>query len=382
MARVRTAVQPIENRRSAKSALKGGPGRDARIVGSLAAWFTKNGRALPWRTEPRRAYPSLVSELMLQQTQVSRVLEKFEPFMKQFASVRALAEADETDVMAAWSGLGYYRRARLLRACAKAIVRDHGGAIPEIAEQLAELPGIGRYTSGAIASIVFGGREAIVDGNVCRVLQRLEAKQGHAGDKKVMDWAWGRAETLVALTARGKEVARFNEGLMELGATVCTPDAPRCGECPLIADCAAYQAGLTESIPAPKPRAKRKRLHHDVVIVHRRGANGVTEYLLEQRPERGLWAGMWQPPATESAAKSRQSLRALMTKVGLSGPADESATGPNESVFHTTHREILFRTWRVRANPSTDKATRRWIAEDAFARVGISNAHRQLMLRA
>jgi len=318
---------------------------------------------------------------MLQQTQVSRVLEKFNPFLERFASVRALADADETNVMAAWSGLGYYRRARLLQACAKAIVREHGGVVPKSVERLEELPGIGRYTAGAIASIVFGEREAIVDGNVCRVLQRLEAREGHAGDRKVTDWAWGRSERLVALTSRGKQVARFNEGLMELGATVCTPDGPRCGECPLSAECAAYRAGLTESIPAPKPRAKRTLVHHDVVIVHRRGSKGVTEYLLEQRSDRGLWAGMWQPPANERATKSTQTLRGVLAEIGLAGLASDGSAGPEESIFHTTHREIRFRAWRVCVNDWAEQRGRKWVATDALSRVGISNAHRQLMLK-
>lgn len=368
--------------KSASTGRAGEPGRDFRIVLGLAAWFAKNGRDLPWRTAPRRAYPSLVSELMLQQTQVSRVLEKFGPFIERFATVEALAEADEADVMAAWSGLGYYRRARLLHACAKAIVRDHGGLMPTSVEQLKELPGIGRYTAGAIASIVFGERAAIVDGNVCRVLQRLEAREGHAGDKKVIDWAWSRAEQLVALTSRGKQVAGFNEGLMELGATVCSPDGPRCGECPLSGACESNRKGVTGSIPAPKPRAKRSRVHHDVVIVHRRGAKGLAEYLLEQRPERGLWAGLWQPLASESLSASKLALEELMAKIGLSGVECDDSEGPAESVFHTTHREVLFRAWRVRVMGATLQQGRRWVAENELARFGISNAHLQLIMRA
>jgi A/G-specific adenine glycosylase len=319
---------------------------------------------------------------MLQQTQVSRVLEKFGPFLEQFDSVQALADADETRVMAAWSGLGYYRRARLLHACSKAIVQGHGGTVPSSIEQLQELPGIGRYTAGAIASIVFGEREAIVDGNVCRVLQRLDAREGHAGDRNVTGWAWGRAERLVGLTARGKEIAHFNEGLMELGATVCTPDGPRCDRCPLSGDCIAYQNGLTESIPAPKPRAKRRRVQHDVVIVHRRGAKGTTEYLLEQRPETGLWAGMWQPPASEAETSgSRRTLGEVLVQIGLAGIANVDCEGPRESVFQTTHREVLFRAWRVRVDAGMKRTGRKWVAEHALSSVGISNAHRQLMLR-
>ncbi|MBL8886871.1 MAG: A/G-specific adenine glycosylase [Phycisphaerales bacterium] len=386
MARAASPSKPVAKRAtkkdSAKSAVKSEAGRDGRIVRSLAPWFAKNGRDLPWRTLPRQAFPSLVSELMLQQTQVSRVQEKFEPFLARFASVRALAEAPESDVMAAWSGLGYYRRARLLHACAKAIVRDHGGVIPGEIEKLEELPGIGRYTAGAIASIVFGERAAIVDGNVCRVLQRLEAKEGHAGNKKVADWAWKRAGQLVALTSRGEEVARFNEGLMELGATVCTPDGPKCGACPLRGECASYRQGLTDSIPAPKPRAKRTRVHHDVVIVHRRGRSGSIEYLLEQRPERGLWAGMWQPPASESPSESNLALGGLLTKIGLRNIGCDESGGPIESVFHTTHREVLFRAWSVRVPDAPSENGRRWVAKKALGGVGISNAHLQLIMRA
>lgn len=386
MARAGSRSRPVAQRAtksdSAKSAVKSEATRDTRIVRSLAAWFAKNGRELPWRTEPRQAYPSLVSELMLQQTQVSRVLEKFGPFMGRFSTVRALAESHESDVMAAWSGLGYYRRARLLHACAKAIVREHGGSTPASVELLEELPGIGKYTAGAIASIVFGERAAIVDGNVCRVLQRLDAREGHAGDKKVMEWAWNRAEQLVALTSRGKQVARFNEGLMELGATVCTPDGPRCGVCPLREECVSYQQGLTASIPAPKPRGKRTRVHHDVVIVHRRGKEGATEYLLEQRPERGLWAGMWQPPASESLLSSKRALNSVLAKVGLAGVRCDESEGPTESVFHTTHREVLFRVWSVRVTSAALENGRRWVSENALASVGISNAHLQLIMRA
>lgn len=368
------------NRGSAKNAVRGAAGRDLRIVRTLAAWFEKNARALPWRTEPRRAYPSLVSELMLQQTQVSRVLEKFGPFMERFATVEALARADEAEVMAAWSGLGYYRRARLLQACAKTIVREHEGTIAAEVEKLKELPGIGRYTAGAIASIVFGEREAIVDGNVCRVLQRLEAKEGHAGDKKVVDWAWRRAEELVAVTSRGKEVARFNEGLMELGATVCTPDGPKCGECPLAGECGARAGGCTATIPAAKPRAKKKAVHHDVVVVYRKRDGGEYEFLLEQRPERGLWAGLWQPPSRESGIPSSpRSGRVMLGKLGLAGI--EAATGPGNFVFHTTHREVRFRIWAASgADLAADDRKRKWVAESGLGDIAISNAHRTILV--
>lgn len=366
-----------------KQKAESGPDRDRWIVRTLSGWFSRSARRLPWRTSPRKAYPALVSEFMLQQTQVSRVLEKFGPFLARFDSVDNLARADEADVLAAWSGLGYYRRARLLHACAKAIAGEHGGEIPRTAGALEELPGIGRYTAGAIASIVFGERAVIVDGNVCRVLQRLDARRGHAGDKKVTEWAWKRAAHLVSLTSRGKQIARFNEGLMELGATVCTPDSPRCGSCPLGDACVARARGLTDEIPAPKPRAKRSIVHHDVAVVHRLKATGGVEYLLEQRPTRGLWAGMWQPPAREGDyLPAKAALAEVLLKLGLDAIGGGEKVDPIESTFQTTHREVRFRAWPILLDAADMKAKgKRWVAVSALATIGISNAHRRLLER-
>ncbi|MFG0315432.1 MAG: A/G-specific adenine glycosylase, partial [Phycisphaerales bacterium] len=198
---------------------------DAALTRALEAWFRASARELPWRTDTRDPYRSLVSELMLQQTQVSRVIEKFGPFLERFPTVEALAAAPEDDVLAAWSGLGYYRRARLLHACAKAIVEHHDGVVPDSLDDLLELPGIGRYTAGAIASMVFGQRAPIVDGNVARVLLRVHNKPVPQTEKTTIDWAWQRAEELVGAC---DDPAVFNEAMMELGATVCVPKGPRC----------------------------------------------------------------------------------------------------------------------------------------------------------
>jgi A/G-specific adenine glycosylase len=320
------------------------------------------------------------------------VLEKFEPFLKRFPTVGALAAAPEQDVLAAWSGLGYYRRARLLHACAKAIVRDFGGEVPRDVESLQELPGIGRYTAGAIASIVFNQPEPIVDGNVCRVLQRLDARPGSASEKDVIAWAWERAAALVMecsdspspreggskrRTKSGDVAtpAAFNEGLMELGALVCTPAAPKCLVCPLRDFCLAREQGRVEEIPAPKARAKRSRVYHDTVVLWRKTARGV-EVLLEQRPATGLWAGLWQPPALESTTRKRRTLKSLLAELGLSASA--SRTKPREWVFQTTHRDVCFRIWTSECECSGD-ANRRWIEVAALHLVGVSNAHRSIV---
>ncbi|MEM9374068.1 MAG: A/G-specific adenine glycosylase, partial [Planctomycetota bacterium] len=222
-------------------------------------WFRANARDLPWRPDPidgpRDPYRALVSELMLQQTQVSRVLEKYTPFLERFPTAEALAAAAEADVLAEWSGLGYYRRARLLHAAAKAVVHDHAGSFPTDPARIRSLPGVGRYTAGAVASIVFGQREPILDGNVERVLLRLHAKPDPPKDKATQAWAWDRAQQLVDAS---DSPGVLNEGLMELGAIVCTPGAPKCRACPLRRACEAHRRGTAEEIPEPKPRARQK----------------------------------------------------------------------------------------------------------------------------
>lgn len=209
-----------------------GPGRDAAMARALEQWFAGAARSLPWRALGpdgwRDPYAVLVSELMLQQTQVARVVERFGAFMRRFPTVAALAGADEADVIALWAGLGYYRRARHLHAAAKRIVHEHGGEVPRAAAALRALPGVGRYTAGAIASMAMGQRVPLVDGNVARVLMRLEARAGDVAQGQA--WAWERAGELVSSST---SAGAFNEGLMELGATVCVPGRPRCEACPL-----------------------------------------------------------------------------------------------------------------------------------------------------
>lgn len=258
------------------------------IAPLLEAWFRACARDLPWR-QTRNGYFALVSELMLQQTQVARVLEKFAPFVARFPSPAALAAASEDEVLAAWQGLGYYRRARLLQAAAVRIVEVHGGVVPSDLESLAALPGVGRYTAGAIASIVFGVRTPIVDGNVSRVLQRVGAKAGASNDAAVSSWTWERARQY-AFAADDVGVA--NEALMEFGGTICTPAAPRCGACPIAHLCQAHARGQVAQIPAPKIRSPRS----EVVMVCVRVTRDDGAVLLEQRPARGLWASMYQPP--------------------------------------------------------------------------------------
>ncbi len=343
--------------------------RDARIAGAVEAWFRAHARPLPWRTEPREPYLALVSEAMLLQTQASRVAERFPRFVARFPTVVSLAAADERDVLAEWSGLGYYRRARLLHAAARAVVNDHAGRVPSDAGALRSLPGVGRYSAGSIASIAFGAREPIVDGNVARVLLRVEGRPAEHGSRVAMVWAWERA---TALVRRATSPAALNEGLMELGAITCTPRAPACGGCPLRRLCSARRAGTQGSIPSPKRRSVRVRLH--VACVVSRDARGRT--LVERRDGPGLWAGLWQPPSVESRARA-PTRAAVARLVGLPPAALVRAQAFE---FLTTHRAVRFIVWSAEGAPPLARPARgRWRTIAQSARLPLASPHRRIL---
>lgn len=211
--------------------------------------------------------------------------------MNRFPSPKALAAVDVQDVLAMWKGLGYYRRARNLHCAAQVIVACFGGEVPLEVDQLLTLPGVGRYTAGSIASIVGGRPAAVVDGNVMRLLARLYCDDAIPTDRAYAKRMWSRAADLVNACERP---SLLNEGMMELGAMICTPATPLCDACPLRLQCGARAAGRVGEIPPPKRRPVRVVLHHHSVVIRRRG-----KLLLERRPESGLWAGLWQPPAIE-----------------------------------------------------------------------------------
>lgn len=310
-----------------------GPVSDPKgISEGLEAWFRVAARPLPWRN-PRSGYRALVSEVMLQQTQVSRVIEAFERFMVRFPGPAALAAASEPEVLAAWQGLGYYRRARLLHAAARAIVERHGGEVPASAADLEALPGIGRYTAAAIASIVHGQRVPLVDGNVTRVLCRLADAPGRMGEPATERWAWQQAASLVRECA---SPGVTNEALMELGATVCVPGTPDCARCPVAHACAARAAGREAAVPLPKRPAKRRTLRWAVLIDA--GADGI---LLERRPARGLWASMMQPPTVEGTE--------LDDPATLARTRCDRFDAIGSFVHVTSHRDVEFWVFRARS---------------------------------
>jgi len=268
------------------------PGTAARssLRSRLRAWYRQNARDLPWRrtSDP---YAIWVSEAMLQQTRVEAVIDYHARFLDAFPTLHDLAAADEDRVLAAWSGLGYYRRARALHAAAGVIVEEHGGRFPEDRDSLLALPGVGRYTAGALLSIAFDQPEPLVDGNVERVFSRLFALDALSGSPVLTRECWSLAESLVPPRGGAGE---WNQALMELGATLCTPRSPRCVDCPLKRTCRARAEGLAEVLPRPRPRPEPVAVELELALAERRG-----QVLLEQRPETGRMAGMWQLPTRE-----------------------------------------------------------------------------------
>ncbi len=316
----------------------------------------------------------LVSELMLQQTQASRVAERMPEFLARFPTVERLARASEESVLAAWSGLGYYRRARFLHAAAKAIVDEHGGAFPMTVEGLRSLPGVGRYTAGSISALAFGCREAAVDGNAARVLMRLHAHDGQLNNLKDMTWAWSRAEALVEGVAPVRMgAALLNEGLMELGASVCTPRAPKCDRCPLADLCAAHCVGREQEIPRAKRAAARRVVYvGSVVFVDNRG-----RLLVERRPSEGLWGGLWQAPSIE-----REDRAPTGPEIGAELALSGSAERVEAFTFQTTHREVRFEVWRAGEGERPRRPGASWKDRAAIEALALSTPQRRILLGA
>jgi A/G-specific adenine glycosylase len=256
----------------------------------LLAWFDRHRRDLPWR-RTREPYAIWVSEVMLQQTQVSTVLPYYRRWMERFPSLGALAEASDDEVLFAWQGLGYYARARRLAAGARVVQRDHGGILPSSVEELRRLPGVGRYTAGAIASIAFDVAEPVVDGNVTRVLCRYYGLRGDPTHAPLARRLWEMAREILPSHRPGDH----NQALMELGATLCTAQGPRCADCPLAKSCAARASGQQAELPTPPVRPPLTPLAMVAAVVRSRGRLLVVK--LGAQATR--WAGLWQFPSGE-----------------------------------------------------------------------------------
>lgn len=301
----------------------------------LLDWFDLHGRSgLPWQS-PREDYRVWLSEIMLQQTQVAAVIPYFERFVARFPSVQVLAEADSEEVMRHWAGLGYYARARNLHAAARHVVQAHGGVFPNTLAEMMALPGVGRSTAAAILSQAQGQPQAILDGNVKRVLARWGGIEGWPGEPKVAQKLWALAESLVPPT----RAADYTQAQMDLGATLCTARQPACARCPVAGDCVAFGEGRVASLPTPRPKKNRPRREAWLILAE----DDEGRLLFEQRPGTGIWGGLWSPPVI---ALDDDRDAALLRDYGLQlAGAHEGAA--IEHAF--THFDWTLRPWRGRA---------------------------------
>jgi A/G-specific adenine glycosylase len=331
---------------------------------ALLRWYDRAQRDLPWRRDPT-PYKSLVSEFMLQQTVVATVLPYFDRFLRRFPDFAALAGAPEEDVLAHWSGLGYYARARNLHKAARAVAAD---GFPVDEAGLRALPGVGPYTAAVLAAIVLGARTFALDGNAARVVARLFA-EGRAIDRPEVRVALRtRGETLVPVRRSGD----FAQAVMELGATLCTTSAPRCGECPVASFCRAYAEGGAAQLPARTPRAAKRMVEIACVAVERRG-----RVLLVRRPPGTLLAGTWALPSAEAEAGEAEldAGRRALASVGLAPSTIEEA-GRVRHVF--THRDLTARVLRARAR-GTARGETRWVSPAELDAIALSSFTRKTL---
>jgi A/G-specific adenine glycosylase len=296
----------------------------------LLTWFERAKRDLPWR-ETSDPYRILLSEVLLQQTQVSRGMMYYTRFLESFPTVQDLADAPVEAVLKAWEGAGYYARARNLHRAAQIIARD---GFPTTLPEWLELPGVGRYTAGAVTSIAFNEPVPVVDGNVRRVLARLLLEPN-----PTEEWLWKEAERLLERSRPGD----WNQAVMELGATVCTPKSPSCTSCPVSSHCAAFEAGRVLGTPSPKARATVTEIHAVALVA---GKNG--QYILEQRPKKGLLGGLHGFPVAEisdatALEPDQDALSRLLGRFGLKANGRWAGT-----VSHTmTHRQLEIRVYTL-----------------------------------
>ncbi|HVJ19150.1 MAG TPA: A/G-specific adenine glycosylase [Polyangiaceae bacterium] len=343
-----------------------------RIVQQLAAWYGRNRRDLAFR-RTRDPYAIWVSEVMLQQTQVSSMLPYYERWMRRFPDVHALASAPEEAVLASWQGLGYYSRARRLQAAARAVVERHGGNLPSAREELTRLPGIGEYSAGAIASIAFGQRVPVVDGNVVRVLCRYYGLRGDPTRAPLKARLWQLAAELVP----AREPGDFNQALMELGATLCTPRAPRCSDCPWKKSCAAQRQGLAETLPELPKRSGPTPVRAVAAVVRRKQG-----LLLCRLPaDAPRWAGLWVLPTVELGPRETPEHGTARAVRELAGAGVE--VGPRlATLTHTITRfRITLEAYEGTLGRARLAAAAAWKQPAELAELALPAPHRKLLAK-
>jgi A/G-specific adenine glycosylase len=328
-----------------------------RVRGAILRWYLRHRRDLPWRST-QDPYAIWVSEIMLQQTRVETVIPYYRRFLERFPTVRSLAKAREADVLALWSGLGYYGRARNLRDAASLLVREHAARLPEETAALRRLPGIGAYTAGAIASVAFGRPAAAVDGNVVRVLARIHGLRGRRDSTALRREVGAIADEL----ATGPRPGDWTQALMELGATICLPREPRCERCPARAACAAYGSGepdrYPEAVRAAGPKPERR-----VILLARRNGRVL---LVPDPAERGT---VWTLPTAATSGEGARTARSLARLHGQQG----DLLGPVARFRHRTFsHDICFEVWEsVSRGGASTRGPIRWAAPSAIQKLPV-----------
>ncbi len=357
------------------------------FANKLIAWHGKNGRqGLPWQSI-RDPYAVWVSEIMLQQTQVATVLERYPRFMKRFPTVKKLAAAPLDDVLAEWAGLGYYTRARNLHACARQVIEEFGGKFPNDPVLLEQLKGIGRSTAGAIAAFAFHERAPILDANVKRILARLFGIEGAIQEKAVNDALWSLAKTL--LPKKAADMPVYTQALMDCGATWCTSRKPVClsgtKKCPFAKECQANLSDQVLLLPRKVAKAKSPEFNCDMLLL--RHGDSV---LLQRRPEKAIWGGLWSLPESAWRAKEKSAKLSDENPINLTVKALLKLALPEESVSTAlkgcksiergveikhvfTHRRLWMQIWHV---PSSDSVTfssddLRWVSLRQLGKYGL-----------
>ncbi|WP_460764228.1 A/G-specific adenine glycosylase [Lysobacter fragariae] len=347
----------------------GSTGASDNFASRLLGWFDTSGRHdLPWQ-HPRTPYRVWLSEIMLQQTQVKAVIPYFQRFIDALPTLQSLAQAPRDDVLALWSGLGYYARARNLQAAAQQCMRDHDGELPRDIDALTALPGIGRSTAAAILSQAWGDRHAILDGNVKRVLARYHGVDGYPGLPTVEKQLWAMAQQHLPPT----RMADYTQAQMDLGATLCTRSDPACVLCPLQDDCSARREGRVAELPTPKPGKAIPQRHAHVLWLE----NASGEILLQRRPATGIWASLWTLPQADDADAAKQ-----WFDVNARGNFDRAQ--PLPSIAHAfSHFKLQLQPLRLRdvtLGPRVgDNDDLRWVSRESLRSLGIPAPIRKLL---
>jgi A/G-specific adenine glycosylase len=341
-----------------------------RAAGALLAWFAGNARPMPWR-ETSDPYRIWLSEIMLQQTQVSTVIPYYRRFLEAFPDVGSLANASGDALMKQWEGLGYYSRARNLQRCAAIVVRERAGEFPSDPAELEALPGIGRSTAAAIASIAFGRDEAILDGNVKRVVARLAAIGGDAARADANARMWSVSQRLV-LPGTGRNTAL---ALMDLGAVVCTPRRPACGDCPLKDWCRSFAAGNPQAYPEKAVRRARPTREAVAAVIE----DPAGRLLIRRRPDEGLLGGLWEFPGVfiEAGEQQEAALARCGREAGIGGLTPSRRFATIRHAF--THFGLRLHGWRCLAESPPAPAAGNWVAWGDLSNHAFPKAHQMLI---